>query len=326
MLSIVIGTCNRRERLEACLDALVGKIRTEHEIIVIDAGSTDGTIEFLRKRSGVRAVFDGKLIGQAQSLNGVLRQIKSKYFCWLSDDNIVVDGMLDIAADILEQDEDIGMVALKTADVTGPYVNEPYIGGIWPSGVLNCNQGMSRTELFQRLGGFDEEFRDYGIDSDLTTKVLLAGYKVVMTKDVAVQHYRDHEAVTWTNNDERQRRTELARERYKNKYAMLIQYHSGSLRGRLDTRVRLEALRLVKGVYFLAGKIRKSSANRRGYYYRDYQNILSSRFINAWDLVANRRRPYYLVQKISPKIIEQVNQYQATGWALVKKAADERRV
>jgi GT2 family glycosyltransferase len=39
----------------------------------------------------------------------------------------------------------------------------------------------------------DEQFCDYGIDSDLTTRILLEGYKVVYTKRAAIHHLRDHD-------------------------------------------------------------------------------------------------------------------------------------
>ena len=42
--------------LRQCLEALVGKINIDHEIVVIDAGSTDGTIDYLEGLPGIRLV------------------------------------------------------------------------------------------------------------------------------------------------------------------------------------------------------------------------------------------------------------------------------
>ena len=82
---------------------------------------------------------------------------------------------LDLAVTILDQHDDIGMVALKTREVKGPYVGAPSIGGIWSTGILNCNQGVIRTKLLRDVGYLDEAFTYYGIDADLTAKVLPAG-------------------------------------------------------------------------------------------------------------------------------------------------------
>ncbi|MEW6400650.1 MAG: glycosyltransferase, partial [Chloroflexota bacterium] len=218
-LSVVIGTYNRIELLKQCLDALLDEIKVSDEIVVVDAGSTDNTREYLRDLPAVRVIWDEGLVGQAKSLNRVFRSLKSRYVCWLSDDNIVQAGMLDQAVSILEHDPKIGMVSLKVKDISGPYAGAEYVGGIWPTGVLNCNQGMLPVALVNRLGGFDERFRDYGVDSDLTTRVLLEGYKVVYTKRVAIHHLRDHDANSWVDSHGRKQKMEFARELYGQKFS-----------------------------------------------------------------------------------------------------------
>ena len=218
-LSVVVGTYNRLHLLRRCLMALVNKVDVEHEIVVIDAGSTDGTIEYLEGLQGIRLVCDGKRLGQARSYNRVFQTLTSKYVCWLSDDNVLRDGMLDLAVSILEEHPEIGMVALKTRDVIGPFQHAAYIGGISSVGILNCNQGVIRNSILRKVGYFGEEFRDYGIDSDLTAKVLLKGWQVVYTKEIAINHYRewmmDTDSADYQKRMERQTRSlQLYHEKY----------------------------------------------------------------------------------------------------------------
>jgi GT2 family glycosyltransferase len=193
-LIIVIGTRNRKEILVKCLNALIGNIEAYHKIVVIDAGSTDGTIEYLQQIKEIHLICDGKPIGQAQSFNRVFRSLKGQFICWLSDDNVVQPGVLDSAVKILRQNDKIGLVALKVRDLKGPKTGKPYLGAIYKTGILNCNQGIIRSDLFKKIGYFDESFKNYGIDPDVTTKVLLSGYRVVYTKAIAIHHYRDHGA------------------------------------------------------------------------------------------------------------------------------------
>src|SRR5262249_13225880 len=129
--------------------------------------------------------------GQARAYNDVFAQVTTPYVVWLSDDNEIVDGGLDAGVATLDQRPDIGMVAIKVRDVEGPFVDAPYVGGISPIGVLNVKQGMLRTGIVQALGGFSERFRDYGIDPDLTARVLFSGWKVAYTQTVGIHHYRD---------------------------------------------------------------------------------------------------------------------------------------
>ncbi len=313
-LSIVIGTYNRLTLLKQCLDALIDKVHFEHEIIIIDAGSTDGTREYLKRLQGICLVCDDGLIGQAQSLNRVFKTLESTYVCWLSDDNIVQDGMLDLAVSILKQDLEIGLVSLKVKDISGPHLDVPFIGGIWSSGVLNCNQGMISTKLLLSLGGFDEEFRDYGIDGDLTTKVLLAGYKVVLTKQVAIHHLRDHETVSWADTNSRKQRLDTARALYEKKYEKLIHSKTGGQYNK-DKRHNSLLMRGVMALYHRARKMGIPLERMIGIDERDWRNLIVGRFISPVDFLLNIKKPYYLVQRIPKALRKQVyNVRPEVGW------------
>ena len=277
--------------LKNCLSSLRGQIVTPTQVIVVDAGSTDGTLEYVASLVDIQLVRDGKPIGQAQALNRVFKNVTTRYTCWLSDDNVAQPGALDSAVEILERNTSIGMVSLKVKDVKGPYVDAPYVGGIWSSGILTCNQGVIRTDLLRDVGYFDEEFRDYGIDADLTAKVLVAGHQVVFTKNVAIHHHRDHAAAPGAiENDQRAVRLKAAQERYDRKYATLIQH------GLADRISRKSREALWRGMHLIHGKGRRQEI--LGYHARDWYNVLHGRYISDLDLLRNRARPFYLVQRI----------------------------
>ena len=309
-LSIIVGTYNRLALLKKCLEALGKGVRVDREIIVVDAGSTDGTLEYLQQCPTIRLVRDEGLIGQAKSLNRVFAMLNSDFVCWLSDDNIILDGALDSAVDILQHHSSIGMVALKVKDITGAYTRAPYLGGIWETGILNCNQGMLPTRLLRQLGGFDEKFRDYGIDADLTTRVLLAGYQVVYTKRVAIHHYRDHETDNWITKSNREQRLQSARDLYRSRYAPLLipQKTFSSVENSNFKKFVSKFLLYLKGKvvkhYKILARHLKFSLDESivnhwlGPFFRDWYNVSHGRFISRWDLFLNLHRPYYLVQQI----------------------------
>ena len=164
--------------------------RTPIEIVAIDGGSTDGTVEYLRTEPRVTPVLQGELLGTARSYNRVWRHVETPYSCWLSDDTDLVSGSLDTAIEILDADPTIGMVGLKMKDTRGPGRHEPYRGGLSEYGILNCNHGVLRTDLARRVGFFNESYRSYMIDPDLTASILCTGHKVVMTRQVAVLQQR----------------------------------------------------------------------------------------------------------------------------------------
>lgn len=289
-LAIVVGTYNRLGRLRGLLDSVARQTRTPFKIYVTDAGSTDGTVEYLRElgRNDARVVpvLTGKKIGQARSLNEVFATIDAEYTCWLSDDNEVVNGGLDTGVQILDAQPDIGMVGLKVKDVCGPWTASPYVGGISALGILNVNQGMLRTSLLQALGGFCDEFPDYGIDPDLTARVLFAGWDIVYTKQVAVDHYRE-----WYDDEnsprvkERLKRNERAWALYERKF------------GHLDSKAGRWLLKCKIGLHRLHRLLTGSLLATPGHNWRDWHNVFHCRYISLFDMIQHRHKPHHLLQR-----------------------------
>ena len=305
-LSIVIGTYNRLKLLQQCLNSLIGNIRVGHEIIVIDAGSTDGTREYLAQIQGVHLVCDETLIGQAKSLNRVFHTLKSDWVCWLSDDNVVQPGILDQAVAILERNPAIGLVSLKVKDISGSFKDQEYLGGTWPSGVLNCNQGMLSVRLMQNLGGFDEQFRDYGIDIDLTTRVLLAGYQVVYTKQIAIHHIRDHDTLSWTDSEGRTQKMKMARKLYEQKFEALIKSNFNGPYNKLERKRSLLLRRII--LFYKNAELRGIPLEKwTNLVQRDWKNLFIARFVSKWDFLKNIFRPYYLTQRIPNSVLKELD-------------------
>ena len=294
LLTIVLGTRNRLDMLRRALGSIPAAVTLPHHVIVVDAGSTDGTLEFLATRQDVETVADGKPIGQAQSLNRVFRRIETPYICWISDDNELLPGVLDDALNVLESRPTVGMVALKVKDVAGPFTGAPYVGGISEAGVLTCNQGVIRNELFRCVGYFDESFKNYGIDTDLTASVLREGYEVVMTRQVAIHHYRDHEAAPGAiAKDERVSRGAAVQELYRQKHQPLVRA-ARSLPARAIGAIKHLAWYVIR---LLAG-LHRGEPQLLGYNLRDWTNLLHCRWISPLDFWKTRRERYYLVQRV----------------------------
>lgn len=293
-LSVVVGTLNRLDLLMTCIDSVVSQTTIPVRIYVTDAGSTDGTIEYLRSIASdcILVTYLGRKVGQARAYNEIFKQVTTPYVCWLSDDNEIVNHSLDIAVKILEENPKIGMVGLKIRDVQGPFASAPYIGGVSQTGILNVNQGVLRTELLQRLGGFSEEFMDYGIDPDLTARVLYSGNAVAYTKKISILHYRD-----WGQSDalaaqlEKQANYQIL---YKQKYGHRLK----------NSKLWL----LKKSLYAPMRKIGIIIAacigsDRVACLSRDWYNILTARHIGLFDHLQNFNKQFHLLQYCPEKCI-----------------------
>lgn len=287
-LSVVLGTYNRLTLLTACIESIFRETKSSVQVFVTDAGSTDGTIEYLRETASERLIpiFEGVRLGQAAAYNKVfLERVDTPFVCWLSDDNIVVDGGLDAALAALEADPTLGMVALKVRDIEGPFTNHPYIGGISSTGILNVNQGMLPTAVMREMGGFSLEFKDYGIDPDLTARTLFAGYGVAYTKRVALHHSRG-----WPKNE-----TDDTAIHHRGRLSRSIRLYN-KLYAEKDPpdlwwSLKKAACRLLTPV---TGRILSPSGART------FHNILNSRYISLLDPLRQWNKPHHLVQRYKP--------------------------
>ncbi|MBK8781548.1 MAG: glycosyltransferase [Anaerolineales bacterium] len=300
-LTILIATYNRLEALKVAIDAIQDQTKCSHEVIVIDGGSTDGTIDYLQSRNDITPVFQGKLLGVPRSYNEVWRQVESKYTCWLSDDTELVNNGVDLAIEILESDPEIGMVGLKTKDVVGPRMYVPYIGALSELRILNCNHGVMPTELVRAVGFFNEDYPMYMIDPDLTASILCTGKKVVMTKKVSVLH-RPEWALA--NKDEKKKKRLQGvdhAEIYRRKFSFL-QKRTGYEHVRRGIRFLLYGL--------FSKRLSDFIMNSLGLNWRDWRNLTKSRFIHLLDPIKNRSKPYHNEQHIFRNLLRhELNPY-----------------
>jgi len=290
-LSIVIGTYNRLDQIKRCVESIFLQTKTALKVYITDAGSSDGTIEYLQSIASdvVVPVLVGKKLGQAKAYNDVFAIVDTQYVCWLSDDNEVVNGALDTAVRILESDPVIGMVALKTRDKQGPFVGVPYIGGISAAGILTVNQGVLPTPLLQGIGGFSEEFRDYGIDAALTAEVLKTGRKVVYTKLIALNHYRN-----WSE-DPKSENYQWLQERQANAKKLYLETYGKELTPqRISFKIKSMLGRLLKESLLKHGL---HSFLRNNRYCRDLFNILFGKHISIFDSLISIGKDYHLRQR-----------------------------
>ena len=267
--------------------------RTSVVVYVTDAGSTDGTREYLIDSANERLIpiLVGKRLGQAKAYNEVFKVIETPYVAWLSDDNEVVNGGLDTGVRILDRHAEIGMVGLKVRDVGGPFVDAPYIGGISSIGILNVNQGLLRTSVLRNVGYFSEAFGFYGIDPDLTAMVLYSGHDIVYTRMVALHHHR-----TWITDENhpsyasQKRQQERWLELYRRKYAGFGADDQNWHRKKWAWRVihkRLARLRDPSSATPLLGGL-----------YRDWKNAFASRHIALLDPWFSIGRDFHLRQHV----------------------------
>ncbi len=211
-VSVVIPNWNGEQDLPACLDSLLSQSLEAH-IIVVDNGSTDGSLELLRnKYPQIEVVILTKNRGFAGGVNaGIKRAIDNgfKYVALLNNDAMADKNWLKNLVDFLDNTPKAGVATPKILNSTGEYLDSTgdlyTIWGLpYPRGrreantskydhdteVFGASGGASlyRTKVFAQIGLFDEDFFAYYEDVDISFRAQLAGWKVAYVPKAIVYH------------------------------------------------------------------------------------------------------------------------------------------
>jgi Glycosyl transferase family 2 len=105
-VSVVTPCLNPGSWLERCLDSVSAQTYPHIEHIVIDGGSTDGTVELLR-RHGVRFVSEPDS-GQANAINKGFKLASGAFVGWLNADDVLTPGAIEATVATLRANPSVG--------------------------------------------------------------------------------------------------------------------------------------------------------------------------------------------------------------------------
>jgi glycosyltransferase involved in cell wall biosynthesis len=189
LISIVTPVLNRVDLIGAALDSVyrAGAVPTEH--LVIDGGSTDGTVSLLRNRPGIRLV-EAPGTGIYEALNLGLGAARGDIICQLNSDDLLPAGSLESVAEAdaragTEADAVRGR-ALYFSDDTGLEVRAATLTAEFPVplrpadvalGAPAINALFIRRRLYDRVGYFDPRLR-LAADREWLMRAFAAGIRI----------------------------------------------------------------------------------------------------------------------------------------------------
>ncbi len=109
-LSIIIVNWNTKNLLINCIDSIYSNTSMPLEIIVVDNGSADGSVEAVyEKYSDVKVISNNKNLGFARANNRAIRQMKGQYAVLLNSDTYIKDGALERMYEFMQNTPDAGI-------------------------------------------------------------------------------------------------------------------------------------------------------------------------------------------------------------------------
>ena len=168
VLSVVTPVFNGARFLPLALDS-VRRLTVEHEHVVVDGGSTDGTVELLRERDDSRLVWLSEPDrGQTDAVNKALRRANGTLVAWLNaDDELVPDG-IDAAVRYLLGNDGVDAVygGLDIIDEGGTIRRRYRPAGyswrryLFLGDYISTPTIVFRRGLLERVGLLDEQYVD----------------------------------------------------------------------------------------------------------------------------------------------------------------------
>jgi GT2 family glycosyltransferase len=178
-IPIVIVNYNGLDLLKMYLDSV---LRTKYpsRVIIIDNGSTDGSYEYIKEK-GVDIIKLDKNFGPAKARNVAIKRFKEKLMAFLDNDVMVTPDWLNPLVEAIQSDKSVA--ATQSLYTEWPYGNEPSEIP-W----FSTAAALTRRDLIEKVGGFDELYFFYWEDVELSWRLYRAGYRVLMVPESRVYH------------------------------------------------------------------------------------------------------------------------------------------
>ncbi len=217
-LSVVILNYNVRYFLEQCIHSVQKAIENwDAEIIVIDNDSKDDSCAMVKTLfPNVVLIENKENVGFSKANNQAVAVAKGEYVCILNPDTAVSEDTFRLAIEYSESIENIGALGVYLMDGTGNFLPESkrnlptpkvslmkltgFAKKYYSTHISETSVGevevlvgafmLLKRNIYNEVGGFDEDYFMYGEDIDLSYKITKAGYKNHYLGSTTVLHYK----------------------------------------------------------------------------------------------------------------------------------------
>lgn len=180
-VSVILPAFNAEKHLGEAVDSILSQTFTDFELIVVDDGSTDRTLEIVRGNSDYRVtvISNSENLGLAKSLNVGISKARGRYIARQDADDISLPERLQKQFDYMEKHPKIAVLGTGRLTLSDdgkirayrPPMESPTFEDMLKSSRIIGASVMMRKELIDEVGGYDDFFRQAD-DYDLWLRVM----------------------------------------------------------------------------------------------------------------------------------------------------------
>lgn len=209
LTSIVILTYNQLEYTKLCIESIRKFTpQNSYEIIVVDNGSSDGTVDWLKEQKDIKTIFNKENMGFSKGCNQGIDVSVGENILLLNNDTIVTPNWLYNMDRALWKEDKIAAVSCMSNYVTNNQQIEVKYTNIYSMlefaldfNILNFNKHepmdkligfcmLIKKEVINKIGLLDENFVVGNFeDDDYCLRMKKAGYKLILCKDTFIHHF-----------------------------------------------------------------------------------------------------------------------------------------
>ena len=199
-ISIIIPTFNQGNFIEETILSIIDQDFKNFEIIIIDGGSNDGTLDIVKKyESDISFWISEPDTGQSNAINKGLKKVTGEIVTWLNSDDYYEPGALKSVVKLFEQYPEADIVHGKSR-LFGDKINDQVIGldrdiviyEYLPYMRFPQPSSFYKKEYLNRECQVNEQLH-YAMDFELLARAILKGATIKRT-DIILSHYRLHPA------------------------------------------------------------------------------------------------------------------------------------
>ncbi len=214
MVTIIIPNYNGYAFLQDCLESLKPQVNEHVKVLVVDNGSTDESVSFLKNYQsnykGIETLFLSENTGFCGAVNAGIKASHTKYVILLNNDTKVLPGYVDSLVAAMEQDDRIFSGSACMLQMHAPEriddAGDEYCALGWafargkgkPAAQYETGQevfaacggaSIYRRAVFEEIGCFDEHHFAYLEDIDIGYRAGIYGYRNIYVPEAKVLHF-----------------------------------------------------------------------------------------------------------------------------------------